>query len=155
MGPMVRVCEKTGGIPPAFWEDATILGFMSGYIHGCIHVLSSNKYTGADAGEITMGVIDAYRGQGGGIKAAKMMIPMMADPVFKTAGTAGFLSAMITRFGFEKVADEPLVVEARSRAKGVPDVLNRGLLQEKDALAHELMHRYFYDPVLTMQAEKF
>ena len=56
--PMLRVCEMTGGIPDGFWEDLTILGFLSGTIHGLVRVISSGKYKGADSGEIAIGFFD-------------------------------------------------------------------------------------------------
>jgi len=107
--------ENTWGIPEGFWENLYILAFLVGCISGHITVACNDKYKGADAGEITIAVLDAIAGSGRGVKLFKIAKTMMQVPDFEERWQAGVLTVMVARFGPNAVLDNPIVAAAIKR----------------------------------------
>ncbi len=115
--PMIRMVEMTGGIPPSFWNDPIILGFLSGVISGLAQSVSNGKYKGRDTGEITLGVFDDLLGPTDGIAISKRIVALLSDESYRNACMAGYLSVMVAQHGPEKVMDQAIVVEAIAHSK--------------------------------------
>ena len=135
---MVRTLEKTGSIPPGFWDDITASAFFHGLLIATIPELSIQKYTGAVAAEFPMTVFDDILGSGRGIEIGRMHSLLMTLDTFREAFQAGTLSCVVTKVGPERFLGDPIIQRA-----------TRNLLSHEPStganISAVLQQIYFYD----------
>lgn len=120
--PLIRMADMRMGLPPSYWDDEQILGFLTGTISGLIHVVGKQKYRGTDSGEVMVGVFEDLLGRSRGLEVSRATASLMLDPIFAEAMKAGFLSVMVAMHGPEPVNDEPIVKRAKQHAKTMADM---------------------------------
>lgn len=144
--PMLHMAEMTGGLPAGFWTDPIILGFLWGTMNGLVAVIGNQKYSSAEASEISMGAVDDLRGPGLGLATATKAVQLMQakDPAFEQALKGGYLSVLVAMHGPSKVLDEPIVQAAIRHAAKLPEMSSiTGPLSEAASISSALSDMFF------------
>ena len=147
--PLIHTLESTTGLPRGFWEDAYVLGFMTGSIAATLAMFASRDKLGDDLGNVFTAVFDGLAGGGGKdiMKRARLFDDEQNRDFLR--GTRNAHKVISVTFGLPGYEDDPDVIRAREMSAALEPMMSFtfGHTPEASAVGGTLQKKLFLDVV--------
>jgi hypothetical protein len=147
--PFIKTLEMTGGLPPGFWEDPYVLGYLSGCI-GIFAKLSTNgKIAGGDLGLVMINVLNEVSNSRGMEIAQRVIEFQHRNNSDFAKGVANADKAVSVAYGLRDYDADPDVIAARSTAAATDSFMTSMAPSSTEAskVSGVLQMTLFYDVV--------
>ncbi len=151
--PLVRIVEMTHGLPPGFWDDPYVLGFLHGVIGIFTRMAGGRDFSSEDKGRVLIDTFSNISGQDGMTITRKVLALTQAkDPDYVAAVHNADKLLSIT-YGIPGYENDPDVLEASKNAEGLAAIsADLGIVSSSDspnaAITGALQMRLYYDVVV-------
>lgn len=119
--PFIRCIEGIGGIPPGFWDDPYVLGFLTAYIRQFAKLSTRGKIGGDDLGMVYGDVFEAISGQSWEPIARRSLELQNSGNADYAKGFDNALKVFSVCFGQKHYDDDPDVIKARELSNQLGD----------------------------------